>query len=145
MILIKTFLTNKLKDITLIKKIVEIQFCDLFEKNNFVIFSYFEYILCKMEFFIFDNVFYNYNKNYVSDQKIVFSKFLNLLKMNYIRWTWDELLLKRKVVYLRLFLSSLPFPKFWKQSVIYFGHKYVEKVDQIFTMNFLLFSNLTYP
>ena len=33
--------------------------------------------------------------------------------------------LKPKVVYLRPFLSSLSFPKFWKQKLTYFGHKHV--------------------
>ena len=33
---------------------------------------------------------------------------------------------KLKVVYLRLFLSSLLFPKFKKQNFMYFGHKHVE-------------------
>ena len=32
------------------------------------------------------------------------------------------LLSKPKVVYLRPFSSSLPFPKFWKQKLMYFGH-----------------------
>ena len=36
------------------------------------------------------------------------------------------LFLKPKVVHLRPFLSSLPFPKFEKQNFIYFGHKHVE-------------------
>ena len=31
-----------------------------------------------------------------------------------------------KVVYLRPFLSSLPFPNFWKQNFMYFAHKHVE-------------------
>ena len=33
---------------------------------------------------------------------------------------------KPKVVYLRPFLFSLPFPEFWKQNVMYFGSKHVE-------------------
>ena len=33
---------------------------------------------------------------------------------------------KQKVVYLRPFLSSLPFLKFQKQNSMYFGHKHVE-------------------
>ena len=36
------------------------------------------------------------------------------------------LFFKPKVVYLRPLLSSLPFPKFWKQNVMNFGHKHVE-------------------
>ena len=36
------------------------------------------------------------------------------------------LLSKPKVVYLRPFSSSLPFPKFWKKNLMYFGHKHVE-------------------
>ena len=35
-------------------------------------------------------------------------------------------LLKPKVIYLRLFLSSLPSPKFWKQNLMNFEHKHVE-------------------
>ena len=35
-------------------------------------------------------------------------------------------LLKPKVVYLRPFLSYLPFSKFWKQNFMYFGYKHVE-------------------
>ena len=31
-----------------------------------------------------------------------------------------------KVVYLRPFLSSLPFKKFWKENLMYFGLKHVE-------------------
>ena len=31
-----------------------------------------------------------------------------------------------KVVYIRPFLSSLPFPKFWKENFMYFSHKRVE-------------------
>ena len=31
---------------------------------------------------------------------------------------------KPKIVYLRQFLSSLPFPKFWKQNFMYFEHKH---------------------
>ena len=31
-----------------------------------------------------------------------------------------------KVVYLRPFLSSRTFPKFWKQNLMYFGHKDVK-------------------
>ena len=38
------------------------------------------------------------------------------------------LLSKPKVVYLRLFLSSLTFPTFWKQNFVYFGHKHIENV-----------------
>ena len=34
--------------------------------------------------------------------------------------------LKAKVVYLRPFLSSLPFPKFKKQKFLYFGQKHIE-------------------
>ena len=34
--------------------------------------------------------------------------------------------MKPKVVYLRPFLSSLSFRKFWKQNFVYFGHKHVE-------------------
>ena len=34
--------------------------------------------------------------------------------------------LKSNVVYLRPFLSSLPFPKFWKKNFMYFEHKHVE-------------------
>ena len=33
---------------------------------------------------------------------------------------------KLKLMYLRPFLSSLRFPKFWKQNFMYFGHKHVE-------------------
>ena len=33
---------------------------------------------------------------------------------------------KPKLVYLRLFLSSLPFPKFWKENFMYFSRKHVE-------------------
>ena len=33
---------------------------------------------------------------------------------------------KPKVVYLRPFLSSLPFPNFFKQNFMYFAHKHVE-------------------
>ena len=33
---------------------------------------------------------------------------------------------KPKVIYLRLFSSSLPFLKFWKENFMYFGHKHVE-------------------
>ena len=36
------------------------------------------------------------------------------------------LLSKPKVIYLRPFSSSLPFPKFWKKNLMYFGHKHVE-------------------
>ena len=36
------------------------------------------------------------------------------------------LLSKPKVDYLRPFSSSLPFLKFWKQNLMYFGHKNVE-------------------
>ena len=36
------------------------------------------------------------------------------------------LLSKPKVVYLRPFSSSLPFPKFRKKNLMYFGHKHVE-------------------
>ena len=36
------------------------------------------------------------------------------------------LLSKPKVVFLRPFLSSPPFPKFWKENFMYFGQKYVE-------------------
>ena len=34
--------------------------------------------------------------------------------------------LKPNVVYLRPFLNSLQFPKFWEQNFMYFGHKHVE-------------------
>ena len=33
---------------------------------------------------------------------------------------------KSKAVHLHLFLSTLPFPKHWKQNFIYFGLKHVE-------------------
>ena len=33
---------------------------------------------------------------------------------------------KPDVVYLRPFLTSLQFPKFWKQNFMFFGHKHVE-------------------
>ena len=33
---------------------------------------------------------------------------------------------KPKVVYLLPLLSSLPFPKFWKQNFMNFGHEHVE-------------------
>ena len=33
---------------------------------------------------------------------------------------------KPKVVNLRIFLSSLSFPKFWKQNFIYFGLKHIK-------------------
>ena len=35
-------------------------------------------------------------------------------------------IIKTKVAYLRPFLSYLPFPIFWKQNFMYFGHKHVE-------------------
>ena len=35
-----------------------------------------------MEFFTFDNVFYDRDENYVSDQKMVQNKFVYLLNMN---------------------------------------------------------------
>ena len=34
--------------------------------------------------------------------------------------------LKPNVVYLRPFLTSLQFPKFWKQNLMHFGHKHLE-------------------
>ena len=43
-----------------------------------------------------------------------------LLKLNLF------LISKPKVVYLHPFLSSLTFPKFWKQNFMYFGHKHVQ-------------------
>ena len=39
-------------------------------------------------------------------------------------------ILKLKLVYLRLFLSFLTFPKFWKQNVMYCGHKDIETENQ---------------
>ena len=43
-----------------------------------------------------------------------------LLKLNFF------LFIKPKVVYLRLFLSFLPFPKFFNQNFMCFGHKHVD-------------------
>ena len=40
------------------------------------------------------------------------------------------LLSKPKQVYLHSFLSSLPFPKFWKQNFISLGHKDLETSKQ---------------
>ena len=46
--------------------------------------------------------------------------YINILYINF------SLISKPKVVYLRTFLSSLTFPKFWKQNFMYYGHKHVE-------------------
>ena len=43
-----------------------------------------------------------------------------------IFWTFFFPLSIPKVVYLRPFLSSLPFPKFWKQNFMFYGHKHLE-------------------
>ena len=80
-IFMKRFLRNKWNDITPMKKQQWI-FKSFLNKRFF---SYLAWILYKREFLILDNIFYDSNENYVSDQKMVSSKFLYLLEMDNFR------------------------------------------------------------
>ena len=54
------------------------------------------------------------------DKLLLVSKMKN--KFNFTKYIKKIFsLLKPKVVYLRPFLCSLPFPKFWKQNFMYFS------------------------